>query len=66
MSQTLKLSPTFLSRQWKPYPSYKRSGVEWLGEVPEHWEVASVKHLAGNQISAVQTGPFGAQLHAND
>ncbi len=22
-----------------PYPSYKPSGVEWLGEVPEHWEV---------------------------
>ncbi|MBD3796128.1 MAG: restriction endonuclease subunit S, partial [Epsilonproteobacteria bacterium] len=21
------------------YPSYKDSGVEWLGEIPEHWEV---------------------------
>ena len=21
------------------YPSYKASGVEWLGDVPEHWEV---------------------------
>ncbi len=20
------------------YPKYKDSGVEWLGEVPEHWE----------------------------
>jgi hypothetical protein len=20
------------------YPSYKDSGVEWLGEVPEHWD----------------------------
>jgi hypothetical protein len=20
------------------YPAYKDSGVEWLGEVPEHWE----------------------------
>lgn len=25
------------------YPAYKRSGVEWLGEVPEHWEVGPVK-----------------------
>jgi type I restriction enzyme S subunit len=24
----------------KPYPKYKDSGVPWLGEVPEHWEVA--------------------------
>ena len=21
------------------YPAYKDSGVEWLGDVPEHWEV---------------------------
>ncbi len=23
--------------KWKPYPSYKPSGVEWLGDVPAHW-----------------------------
>jgi len=23
----------------KPYPAYKDSGVEWLGEAPEHWDV---------------------------
>ena len=23
------------------YPKYKDSGVEWLGEVPEHWDVAT-------------------------
>jgi type I restriction enzyme S subunit len=23
----------------KPYPAYRDSGVEWLGEVPERWEV---------------------------
>jgi type I restriction enzyme S subunit len=21
------------------YPAYKDSGVEWLGEVPEHWDL---------------------------
>jgi len=25
------------------YPKYKDSGVEWLGEVPEHWEVKRLK-----------------------
>ena len=24
--------------QFKQYPSYKNSGVEWLGDVPEHWQ----------------------------
>ncbi len=28
------------------YSKYKGSGVEWLGEVPEHWEIVPVKHLA--------------------
>ena len=28
----------------KPYPSMKDSGVEWLGEMPEHWELAPGRH----------------------
>ena len=27
------------------YPKYKDSGVEWLGEVPEHWELSKIKHV---------------------
>jgi len=34
-----------------PDAPMKDSGVEWLGEVPEHWEVTPLKHLA-----TVQTG----------
>ena len=26
------------------YPEYKDSGVEWLGEVPGHWEINQLKH----------------------
>src|ERR1017187_1111455 len=29
--------------QAKPYPKYKPSGVEWLGDVPEHWEARRLK-----------------------
>lgn len=29
----------------KPYPHYKSSGVEWLGDVPVHWEVRRTKSL---------------------
>ena len=28
-----------------PYPARKDSGVERLGEVPEHWEVVALKRL---------------------
>lgn len=27
----------------KPYPKTKPSGVQWLGQVPEHWEVKAIK-----------------------
>ena len=28
-----------MMRDLKPYPAYKDSGVPWLGQVPEHWDV---------------------------
>lgn len=29
-----------------PYANYRPSGVEWLGEIPTHWEVRRLKFLA--------------------
>ena len=37
---------TSLTGKWKSYPAYKDSGVEWLGEIPEHWEVKRLKYVA--------------------
>ncbi len=31
-----------------PYPKYKDSGVEWLGDIPEEWEVIRIKSLISN------------------
>lgn len=33
-------------KKWKAYPKYKDSGVEWLGAVPEGWEVRRIDHIA--------------------
>lgn len=32
--------------KYQPYPAYKHSGVEWLGDIPEGWELFRLKHLA--------------------
>ena len=47
----------------KPYPAYKDSGVEWLGDVPEHWEVRTLaqfgklsKGCGGNKDDEVAEG----------
>jgi len=55
-----------MTLQYSPYPAYKPSGIPWLGNIPAHWKIVRVKHLAANVVDAVQTGPFGAQLHASD
>ena len=34
------------------YPTYKPSGVEWLGEVPEHWEVKRIAALYSEVVEA--------------
>lgn len=32
--------------KYQSYPEYKDSGVEWLGDVPSHWPLTRVKHVA--------------------
>ena len=32
-------------QRFRPYPKYKDSGVEWLGEIPAHWIVKKIKRL---------------------
>lgn len=32
--------------KYKAYPEYKDSGVEWLGELPNHWTTLAIKHVA--------------------
>jgi type I restriction enzyme S subunit len=45
-----------------PNVPMKDSGVEWLGEIPAHWEVKRLKHLALGADSGIQMGPFGSML----
>ncbi len=40
----------------KPYPAYKPSGVEWLGDVPAHWEVRRL-----GQIGSFSRGRGGSK-----
>lgn len=45
------------------YPKYRDSGVEWLGDVPEHWEVRRLRQIGpllkgcgGSKQDVVETG----------
>ena len=45
----------------KPYPAYKDSGVEWLGEVPAHWDVSRLSFLftRSNAGEVIDKGHWG-------
>ena len=43
--------------KYQPYPAYKSSGIEWLGEIPEHWEIKPVKYVG--QFYTGWTPPTG-------
>jgi len=61
MSEAIN-SPQIKRRQFHPYPKYKDSGVEWLGEIPAHWEVYPLRRRLFQEIGSIKIGPFGSQL----
>lgn len=46
--------------KWPAYPKYKDSGIEWLGEVPEHWVIVPYKRVC----TRVDVGIAEAATHA--
>ena len=56
------------------YPKYKDSGVEWLGEVPEHWGVdatddsaAALNTIEGaRSTTSISTAPVTFMPHGSD
>ena len=53
---------TFRSKpHWKPYPAYKPSGIQWLGEIPEHWQAKRLKFT----ITGCQNGLWGDEPLSN-
>lgn len=38
---------------FKPYPNYKPSGVEWLGDIPAHWEIRRLRNVIDMRVSNV-------------
>jgi type I restriction enzyme S subunit len=45
-----------------PNVPMKDSGVEWIGEIPEHWGVLPIKHFKSHSKNSFVDGPFGSNL----
>lgn len=51
--QKLRIIDHAVTRGLDAAVALKPSSIEWLGEVPEHWEVALIKHVADVRFSGV-------------
>ena len=46
----------------RPYPAYRDSGADWLGRVPEHWEVRRLKTRVRNAVDPTRSACVGEFL----
>ena len=46
----------------RTYPKYRHSGVEWLGEIPGHWAVKKLSHIANYKTSSVDKKTVDGEL----
>ena len=56
-----------MTTELKPYPVMKPSGVEWLGDVPEYWEVRRLKKtfrriVGGSTPSSGEAGYWDGEI----
>ena len=42
----------------KPYPSYKDSGVEWIGKIPNNWSMNKIKYLFSSDKKQISVKEF--------
>jgi len=50
----------YVTKGLDPNVEMKDSGIEWIGEIPRHWEVKKLKHIVSNK--GLIRGPFGGAL----
>ena len=52
------------------YSKYKPSGIEWLGEIPEHWEIRRLKYVAcfayGDSLAAEERSPGDYKVYGSN
>ena len=46
-----------------PYPRYRDSDVEWLGEVPDHWEIRRLSHAVVRSDEKVESEDADGMLY---
>ena len=49
-----------------PNVEMKPSRIEWIGEIPVHWETIPIKHTLQTAKDSIRAGPFGSSLKSHE
>ena len=44
----------------------KPSGIDWIGDIPAHWDIKRLKYLLEQSDENMKVGPFGSALSGGD
>lgn len=53
------------AKKWTPYPAYKDSGVEWLGEIPAHWNAERLRFACSVNPSKAELSDLPASTEVS-
>jgi len=55
-----------VTRGLDPNVPMKDSGIDWIGQIPQHWITCRIKHVLEHSKDCLRVGPFGSSLSGND
>lgn len=64
--QRISLINHYVTKGLDPNVEMKDSGVEWIGEIPKHWDFLPIKRILEDSKESMRTGPFGSELKSSD
>ena len=62
IEQKLQIIDRAVTRGLDPAVQLKPSGIDWLGEIPKHWDVALLKHVTSVIFSGVDKHSFDHEM----
>lgn len=61
MSEVAQQLAALSTHRFRPYPVYKPSGIDWLGDVPEHWEVKRSDRFVATERHQIEPQEFAGR-----
>lgn len=51
-----------VTRGLNPDAPLRPSGIDWIGDIPEHWAMARIRNIIEQTKNGIKIGPFGSAL----